>query len=129
MHNFVQITASHIACVVVRYRQSRGGQAQAPNMKGRSNMSDKGYYNERLEDNKMYKFIFSFCIPRVFDDFLIATGIKKYDHTSAIHTALLYEYVAARCNENGCSLAIYIDTMRRVNQYALQKSREGDGGE
>ena len=89
----------------------------------------KYYYNERLEDNKMYKFIFSPSIPRVFNDFLIATGIKKYDHTSAIHTALLYEYVAARCNEKGYSLALYIDTMRRVNQHALQKSREGGGDE
>ena len=85
----------------------------------------KEYYNERLEDNKMYKFIFSPSIPRIFDDFLIATGISHYDHTSAIHTALLYEYVAARCNEFGYSLAFYIDTMRRVAMYALQQSRKG----
>ena len=91
--------------------------------------STKDYYNERLEDNKMYKAIFSPNIPRLFDDFLIATGIKKYDHTSAIHVELLHEYVAARCNELGYSLASYIDTMRRVTQYALQKSRESVGGE
>ena len=68
-------------------------------------------------------------IKRIFDDFLIVTGIKQYDPMSATHTALLYEYVAARCNECGYSLAFYIDTMRRVNQYALQKSREGAGDE
>ena len=77
----------------------------------------------------MYKIIFPQNIPRLFDDFLIATGIKKYDHTSAIHVELLHEYVASRCNELGYSLDFYIDTMRRVNQYALQKSREGDEGE
>ena len=77
----------------------------------------------------MYKAIFSRDIPRLFDDFLIATGIKKYDYTSAIHTSLLYEYVAARCNESGYSLAFYIDTMRRVNMYAVQQSREGAGDE
>ena len=68
-------------------------------------------------------------IKRIFEDFLIVTGIKKYDHTSAIHVELLHEYVAARCNELGYSLAFYIDTMRRVTQYALQKSREGAGYE
>ena len=77
----------------------------------------------------MYKFIFSPDIPRLFNDFLITTGIKHYDHTSAIHSSLLYEYIAARCNEFGYSLTFYIDTMRRVNQYAVQKSREGGGGE
>ena len=79
-------------------------------------------------NNEMYKAIFSPNIPRLFDDFLIATGIKKYDHMSAIHVSLLYEYVAARCNEVGCSLALYIDTMRRVNMYALQQSRESETG-
>ena len=68
-------------------------------------------------------------IKRIFQDFLIVTGIKQYDHTSAIHVELLHEYVAARCNECGYSLAYYIDTMRRVNQYALQKSREGNESE
>ena len=68
-------------------------------------------------------------IKRIFDDFLIVTGIKQYDHTSAIHVELLHEYVAARCNECGYSLAFYIDTMRRVNMCALQQSRAGDGGE
>lgn len=68
-------------------------------------------------------------IKCLYDDFLIVTGIKHYDHTSAIHTALLYEYTAARCNEMGYSLSFYIDTMRRVNMYALQQSRESAGGE
>ena len=68
-------------------------------------------------------------IKHIFEDFLIVTGIKQYDHTSAIHTALLYEYVAVRCNEFGYSLAFYIDTMRRVNMCALQQSREGAGDE
>ena len=68
-------------------------------------------------------------IKRIFEDFLIVTGIKQYDPTSAIHTELLYGYVAARCDKNGYSLSFYIDTMRRVNRYALEKSRESVGGE
>ena len=89
----------------------------------------KEYYNvEKLNLNATYKIIVSSNIPRLFDDFLIATGIKKYDHTSAIHVELLHEYVAARCNEFGYSLTFYIDTMRRVNMYALQQSR-GVGSE
>ena len=88
--------------------------------------STEDYYNERLEDNKMYKCICLQNIPRLFVDFLIATGIKHYDPTSAIHVELLHEYVAARCNDLGYSLAFYIDTMRHVNKYALQKSREGE---
>ena len=68
-------------------------------------------------------------IKRIFEDFLIVTGIKQYDHTSAIHTALLYEYVAARVDTLGYPLSQYIAIMRRVNMYAVNVSRVGDGGE
>lgn len=68
-------------------------------------------------------------IKRIFDDFLIVTGIKQYDHTSAIHTALLYEYVASRVDTLGYPLSQYIAIMRRINMYATNVSREGDGDE
>lgn len=68
-------------------------------------------------------------IKRIFDDFLIVTGIKQYDHTSATHVALLYEYVAARVDTLGYPLSQYIAIMRRINMYAVNVSREGVGGE
>ena len=68
-------------------------------------------------------------IKRIFEDFLIVTGIKQYDHTSAIHTALLYEYVAARVETLGYPLLQYIAIMRRINMYAINISREGAGDE
>ena len=68
-------------------------------------------------------------IKRIFEDFLIVTGIKQYNPKSATHTALLYEYVAARVDTLGYPLSQYIAIMRRVNMYALQQSRAGDGGE
>ena len=68
-------------------------------------------------------------IKRIFGDFLIVTGIKQYDHTSAVHTALLYEYVAARVDALGYPLSRYIAIMRRVNMYAMNVSRESVGGE
>ena len=68
-------------------------------------------------------------IKRMFDDFRIVTGIKQYDHTSAIHTALLYEYVAAKVDTLGYPLSQYIAIMRRINMYAVNVSREGGGGE
>ena len=68
-------------------------------------------------------------IKRIFDDFLIVTGIKQYNPNSAIHTALLYEYVAARVDTLGYPLSQYIAIMRRINVYAVNVSREGDGGE
>ena len=68
-------------------------------------------------------------IKRIFEDFLIVTGIKHYNPNSAVHTALLYEYVAARVDTLGYPLSQYIAIMRRVNMYALTVSRAGDGGE
>ena len=68
-------------------------------------------------------------IKRIFEDFLIVTGIKQYDHTSAMHTALLYEYVAARVDALGYPLSQYIAIMRRVNMYVQNISRKGDGGD
>ena len=68
-------------------------------------------------------------IKRIFEDFLIVTGIKQYDPTSATHTALLYEYVAARIETLGYPLSQYIAIMRRINMYAVNVSREGGGCE
>lgn len=68
-------------------------------------------------------------IKRIFEDFLIVTGIKDYNPNSATHTALLYGYVAARVDTLGYPLSQYIAIMRRVNMYALQQSRESVGGE
>ena len=72
----------------------------------------------------MYKFIFSPNIPRLFDDFLIATGIKHYDHMSAIHTSLLYEYCLGRAIAQDYTLEEYRVIMNSINRYALEKSRE-----
>lgn len=72
----------------------------------------------------MYKFISSPSIPRLFDDFLIATGIKHFDHTSAIHTSLLYEYCLGRAVAQDYTLIEYQIIMDRMNRYALEKSRE-----
>ena len=77
----------------------------------------------------MYKFIFSPNIPRLFDDFLISTGIKKYDHTSAIHTSLLYEYCLGRAIAQDYTIDEYRIIMDKMNRYALEKSREGNGDE
>ena len=85
----------------------------------------KYYYNEGLEDNAMYKFILSPNISRLFDDFLITTGIKKYDHTSAIHTSLLYEYFLGRAIAKGYTIEDYQKIMRSITMYAIEKSREG----
>ena len=68
-------------------------------------------------------------IKRIFEDFLIVTGIKQYNPNSAVHTALLYEYVAARVETLGYPLSQYIATMRRINMYAVNISREGVGSE
>ena len=68
-------------------------------------------------------------IKRIFEDFLIVTGIKDYNPNSATHTALLYEYVAARVDILGYPLSQYIAIMRRVNMYALNVSRAGDRGD
>ena len=68
-------------------------------------------------------------IKRIFEDFLIVTAIKQYNPNSAIHTALLYEYVAARVETLGYPLSQYIAIMRRINMYAVNVGREGDGGE
>ena len=68
-------------------------------------------------------------IPRLFDDFLIATGIKKYDHTSAIHTSLLYEYCLGRALAQGDTLEEYSGIMDRMTRHALEKSRESVGNE
>lgn len=89
----------------------------------------KEYYNEILEDNKMYKFIFSPSISRLFDDFLISTGIKKYDHTSAIHTSLLYEYCLGRALVQDYTLEEYQIIMDKLVRYAIEKSRAGSGYE
>ena len=89
----------------------------------------KYYYNKTLEDNAMYNFIFSPSIPRLFDDFLIATGIKKYDHTSSIHTSLLYEYVLGRALAQDYTIVEYQIIMDKMNRYVLEKSRESVGGE
>ena len=83
----------------------------------------KDYYNE------MCKFIFIHNIPRLFDDFLIAPGIKHYDHTSAIHTALLYEYCLSRAIRQGCTIEEYQKIMFSITRYALEQSRESVGGE
>ena len=77
----------------------------------------------------MYKAIFSPNIPMLFDDFLIATGIKKYDHTSAIHTSLLYEYCLGRALAKNYTLEEYRTIIGKVMLYALEKSRESVGGE
>ena len=77
----------------------------------------------------MYKFIFSPNIPRLFDDFLIATGIKKYDHASAIHTSLLYEYCLGRAIYQDYTIEEYRVIMDKLLRYALEKSREGNGDE
>ena len=90
---------------------------------------DKKYYNEILNDNAMYKFILSPSIPRLFDDFLISTDIKHYDHTSAIHTSLLYEYCLGRALAQGRTLNEYSVLMDRITRYALEKSRESVGSE
>lgn len=90
-------------------------------------MTHKGYYNEILEDNTMYKVIFSPNIQRLFDDFLISTGIKKYDPTSAIHTSLLYEYVSGCALAQNYTLEEYQIIMDKMNRYALEKSRESVG--
>ena len=74
-------------------------------------------------------FICSQNIPRLFDDFLISTGIKKYDHTSAIHTSLLYDYCLVRASVQGYTLKEYSVLMDRMTRYALEKSRESVGGE
>ena len=89
----------------------------------------KDYYNERLEYNKMYKFIFSQSIPRLFDDFLITTGIKNYDPTSAIHTSLLYEYCLGRALSQNYTIKEYQIIMDKMNRYVLEKSREGAIGD
>ena len=67
-------------------------------------------------------------IKRIFDDYLITTGIKHYDHTSAIHTSLLYEYCLGRAIAQGCTLKEYSVLMDRMTRYALEKSRESVGG-
>ena len=77
----------------------------------------------------MYKIIFTQNIPRLFDDFLIATGIKKYDHTRAIHTSLLYEYCLGRAIAQDYTIYEYRIIMDKMNRYALEKSREGNGNE
>ena len=89
----------------------------------------KEYYNDNLDYNATYKIILSPNIPRLFDDFLIAIGIKNYDHTSAIHTSLLYEYCLGRALAQGYTLKDYSVLMDRMTRYALEKSREGAGGE
>ena len=68
-------------------------------------------------------------IKRIFEDFLIVTGIKHYNPNSAIHAALLYEYVAARVDNLGYPLSQYIAIMRRINMYATNVSREGAEGD
>lgn len=73
----------------------------------------------------MYKSIFSPNIQRLFDDFLISTGIKQYDHTSAIHTSLLYDYCLGRAIAQGHTLKDYSVLMDKMTRYALEKSREG----
>lgn len=83
----------------------------------------KDYYNA------VYKIILSPSIPRIFDDFLISTGIKHYDHTSAIHTSLLYEYCLGKALSHGYTLKEYSVIMDRMTRYAIEKSREGAGGE
>ena len=70
---------------------------------------------------------FKYNIPWLFDDFLISTGIKKYDHTSSIHTSLLYEYCLGRAIAHGYTLEVYSVLMDRMTRYAIEKSREGDG--
>ena len=77
----------------------------------------------------MYKFIFSPSIPRLFDDFLIATGIKEYDPISAIHTSLLYDYCLGRAIRRGYTIEDYRIIMNRIIRYALEKSRESVEGE
>ena len=86
-------------------------------------------YNEILDDNEMDKIIFIHNIPRLFDDFLITTGIIHYDHTSAIHTSLLYEYCLGRAIAQDYTLEEYHVIMNAVMRYALEKSRESVGGE
>ena len=73
-------------------------------------------------------FICSQNIPRLFDDFLISTGIIKYDHTSAIHTSLLYEYCLGRAIAQGCTIKEYSVLMDIMTRYAVEKSRESAGG-
>ena len=68
-------------------------------------------------------------IKRIFDDFLIVTGIKQYDHTSAIHTSLLYEYCLRRAIEQDYTIEEYRLIMDKVMRYAVDKSRERIGGE
>lgn len=69
---------------------------------------------------------FIYNIPKLFDNFLIATGIKKYDHTSAIHTSLLYEYCLGHALSLGYTLEEYRVIMDRVIRYALEKSRASE---
>ena len=75
--------------------------------------------------NSLY---YIYNIPRLFDDFLITTGIKKYDPASAIHTSLLYEYCLGMALANDYTLEEYHIVMNRTIRYALEKSREGVGG-
>lgn len=77
----------------------------------------------------MYKFNSTPSIPRLFDDFLISTGIKKYDHTSAIHTSLLYEYCLGRALVQDYTLEEYQIIMDKLVRYAIEKSRAGSGYE
>lgn len=78
---------------------------------------------------EMHNFNISPNIPRLFDDFLIATGIKKYDHTSAIHTSLLYEYCLGLSIAQGRTIKEYSALMDKITRYAIEKSREGAGDE
>ena len=63
-------------------------------------------------------------IKRFFEDFLIVTGIKQYDHTSAIHTSLLYEYCLGLAIAKDYTIEEYRIIMDRMNRHALEKSRE-----
>ena len=68
-------------------------------------------------------------IKLIFEDFLIVTGVKQYDHTSAIHTSLLYEYCLGKSIAQGYTLEEYSMLMNIINRYALEKGREGSGDE